>query len=70
MQVFVGGDALEQLVGDGLGAGLTGVAVRDASGQLLEGHVDHRVEQALGEEFVTALAVLAGGEAAGHLLHP
>ncbi len=27
VQVLVGGDALEQLVGDGLGAGLTGVAV-------------------------------------------
>ncbi|CPT65995.1 Uncharacterised protein [Mycobacteroides abscessus] len=65
VQVLVGGDALEQLVGDGLGAGLAGVAVRDAGGQFLEGHVDDRVEQALREGDV--LAVLAGGEPACHL---
>ncbi|SKU12232.1 Uncharacterised protein [Mycobacteroides abscessus subsp. abscessus] len=70
VQVLVVGDVFEQLLRDRLGTRDPGVAVRDAGGQLLKGHVGHRVEQALGEEFVAALAVLAGGEAAGHLLHP
>ena len=66
VQVLIGRDAGQQLVGDRLVASLTGVAVRDAGGQLLEGHVDDRVEQALGEE--VALLILAGAESARHLL--
>ena len=49
VQVLVGRDALQQLVGDGLVARLAGVAVRHAGGELLERHVDDGVEQALGE---------------------
>ena len=66
MQVLVGRNPLQQLVGDRLVARLAGVAVRDAGGQLLERHVDDGVEQALGEQ--VALLVLAGAEATGHLL--
>jgi len=67
VQVLVGGDARQQLIGDRIVAGLAGVAVRDAGRELLERHVHHRVEQALGEQ--VALLVLAGREATGDLLH-
>ena len=45
----------------------TGVAVGNAGGEFLERHVHDGVEETLGEE--VALFALAGGEAAGHLLH-
>ena len=70
VQVLVGRNPLQQLVGDGLVARLTGVAMRDAGRQLLERHIDDRVEQALGEQICVALQllVLAGGEATSNLL--
>ena len=60
VQVLVGGDAGEQLVGDRVAGGLAGVPVRDAGRQLLEGDVGDRLERRL----------VAGVVAGGHVVHP
>ena len=56
----VGSDALQQLVGDRIVAGLAGVLVADAGGQLLERHVRDRPQDAHlaggGGELVDAVA--------------
>ena len=58
VQVLVGGHPLEQLVGDRLVARLAGVAVRHPGGELLERHVDERIQHRLGPD--RALTLLAG----------
>ena len=60
VQVLVGGDAGQQLVGDRVAGGPAGVAVRDAGRQLLEGDVGERLERAL----------VPGVVAGGHVVHP
>ena len=60
VQVLVGGDAGEQLVGDRVTGGLAGVPVRDAGRELLERDVRDRLERRL----------VAGVVAGGHVVHP
>jgi hypothetical protein len=68
VQVLIGRNPLRQWVGDRLVASLAGVAVRHPGGQFLERHIDHGIEQAVGDEIALALVVLARRKAAGHLL--
>ena len=60
VQVLVGGDAGQQLVADRVAADASGVAVRHAGRQLLEGHVGDAARSTL---------VVVAGEAALHVHH-
>jgi hypothetical protein len=68
VQVLVRRHPLEQLVGDRLVTGPSGIAVRHPRRKLLERHVDQGVEHRLRSD--SSLSLLARAEPGGHLLHP